>query len=67
MMGLRLSEGIDRHRYIALGGQALDAHALDYLANIGMIEQIPAPGFHNETGPHGAQLRSLKNCWWCRK
>ena len=41
MMGLRLSEGIDRHRYIALGGRDLDSHALDYLANIGMIKQSP--------------------------
>ncbi len=41
MMGLRLTEGIDRHRYKALSGQALDADALDYLENIGMIEQTP--------------------------
>lgn len=41
IMGLRLTEGIDRHRYKALSGQALDADALDYLENIGMIEQTP--------------------------
>jgi len=37
MMALRLSEGLDRHRYTAMRGRDFEPDALDRLENLGMI------------------------------
>ncbi|ABG30143.1 coproporphyrinogen III oxidase [Roseobacter denitrificans] len=37
LMGLRLKEGIDTHRYETLAGKALDSHAVSELADLGMV------------------------------
>ncbi len=37
MMGLRLSEGLDPARYLALGGQELDHDKVKYLCDLGML------------------------------
>ncbi|GFE49350.1 coproporphyrinogen III oxidase [Roseobacter cerasinus] len=38
LMGLRLKEGIDMHRYEQLSGRALSPATLDHLSSIGMIK-----------------------------
>jgi putative oxygen-independent coproporphyrinogen III oxidase len=52
LMGLRLAEGIDPSRYVALSGRALDAARLAALAEQGLIEttaagrlRVSMPGF----------------------
>jgi len=39
MMGLRVTEGIDRRRYVAMAGRDLCSDTLDHLEDIGMILQ----------------------------
>jgi oxygen-independent coproporphyrinogen-3 oxidase len=41
MMALRLSEGLDRHRYTAMRGRDFDPNTLDRLENLGMIRATP--------------------------
>ena len=39
LMGLRIAEGIDRNRYEALAGKAMDEGQLEGLINLGLIER----------------------------